>query len=46
MPSFTVRKHGGKRKAGIGMFWLFNGVMMHLAALAMFVTTVTGWTWW
>ena len=46
MPSFTVRKHGGTRKAGIGMFWLCNGVMMRLAALAMFVTTVTGWTWW
>jgi len=28
------------------MFSLFNGFMLHLAAVAMFVTTVTGWTWW
>ncbi|GAA3980578.1 hypothetical protein GCM10022630_24950 [Thermobifida alba] len=41
-----AKSAGGARKAGIGMFWLFNGLMLHLAAVAMFVTTVTGWTWW
>jgi hypothetical protein len=41
-----VKARGALGKVGIGMFSLFNGFMLHLAAVAMFVTTVTGWTWW